>query len=43
MKLGKFTFKSFKEFQTLSNLAIAEGIETDEELNKFFEKHCSKN
>ena len=35
MKFGKFMFKDFKEFQHIQNLAVANGVETPQELEKF--------
>lgn len=41
MRLGKFVFSSFKEFQRLHNLAIANGVGTVEEFEKFLQSHCN--
>lgn len=35
MKFGKFMFKDFKGFQHIQNLAVANGVGTSEELEKF--------
>lgn len=35
MKYGKFRFDSFKEFQQIQSLAVANGVGTNEELEKF--------
>ena len=41
MRFGKFRFNSFKEFQQLQNLAIANGVGTVEEFEKFLSVNCS--
>ena len=41
MKFGKFRFESFKEFQTISNLAVTNGIGTSEEFEKFLKTNYS--
>ena len=41
MRFGKFRFNSFKEFQQLQNLAIANGVGTVEEFEKFLSENCS--
>ncbi len=41
MKYNKFIFKDFNEFQAVQNLAIANGIETTSEFNKFLESNYS--
>lgn len=41
MRFGKFRFNSFKEFQQIQNLAIANGVGTIEELEKFLQSNCS--
>ncbi len=38
MKFGKYIFNSFEQFQDLQLLAKDKGLETLEELNKFFEE-----
>lgn len=35
MKFGKFMFKDFKEFQHIQNLAVTNGVKTQQELEKF--------
>ncbi len=35
MKFGKFLFDSFKEFQQIQSLAVANGAGTNEEFEKF--------
>lgn len=35
MRFGKYRFNSIKEFQQLQNLAIANGVGTVEEFEKF--------
>lgn len=40
MRFGKYRFNSIKEFQ-LQNLAIANGVGTVEEFEKFLSKNCS--
>lgn len=39
MRFGKFIFKSFKQFQEIQNLAIAKGLETADEFNKFLNEN----
>ena len=41
MRFGKYRFNSFKEFQQLQNLAIANGVGTVEEFEKFLSANCS--
>ncbi len=41
MRYGKFYFKDFKEFQQIQNLAVANGVGTAEELEKFLYANCS--
>lgn len=41
MKFGKFMFISFKEFQDIQNLAIAKGLRTGEEFEKFLKQNYS--
>lgn len=41
MRYGKFMFNSFKEFQQIQNLAVANGVGTSEELEKFLYANCS--
>ena len=41
MRFGKFRFDSFKEFQQLQNLAIANDVRTLEEFEKFLSTNCS--
>lgn len=43
MKFGKYMFKDFKEFQHIQGLAAANGVRTNEELEKFlFENYSDK-
>jgi len=42
MRFGKFRFDSFKEFQQLQNLAIANGVGTVEEFEKFLSANCKE-
>ena len=41
MRFGKFRFNTFKEFQQLQNLAIANGVGTVEEFEKFLQTNCN--
>lgn len=41
MRFGKFRFNTFKEFQQLQNLAIANGVGTVEEFEKFLQANCN--
>lgn len=41
MKFGKYTFDSFEQFQSVSNLAIANGVETMLEFTKFLNQYYS--
>ncbi len=41
-RFGKFNFKSFKEFQDVQNLAIANGSKTPEDLEKFLSNYFNK-
>jgi hypothetical protein len=41
MKYGKFRFDSFKEFQQIQSLAVANGVETPQELEKFLLENYS--
>ena len=41
MRFGKFRFNSFKEFQDIQNLAIAKGLRTGEEFEKFLQANYS--
>ncbi|OCL90584.1 hypothetical protein AAX25_01682 [Aliarcobacter thereius] len=41
MKFGKYLFKSFEEFQSIQNLAFANGIRTMKEFTEFLRLHCS--
>lgn len=43
MKYGKFIFKDYKEFQHIQNLAVKNGVGTNQELEKFlFENYNEK-
>lgn len=41
MKFGKYMFESFKEFQHIQSLAAANGVRTNEELEKFLSENYS--
>ncbi|WP_418179746.1 hypothetical protein ACNSOO_04590 [Aliarcobacter lanthieri] len=41
MKFGKYIFDSFKEFQAIQNLAIAKGLGTFLEFEKFLNENYS--
>lgn len=41
IRLGKYRFTNYKEFQHIQNLAIANGVGTIEELEKFLQANCS--
>lgn len=40
-KFGKYIFDSFKEFQDIQNLAIANGLETMKEFTEFLSVNYS--
>lgn len=42
MTVGNYSFKSYKEFKALMNIAISQGFKTLEEFNKFLGLHFSK-
>lgn len=41
MRFGKYRFNSIKEFQHISSLAAANGIETLKEFEQFLSTNCS--
>ena len=41
-RFGKYTFSSYKEFQTVQNLAIANGSESVESFEAFLRVNYSK-
>ncbi|OCL81816.1 hypothetical protein AAW29_01791 [Arcobacter porcinus] len=42
MKFGKYLFKSFEEFQSIQNLAMANGIRTMKEFTEFLRLNCNQ-
>ena len=41
MKFGKYMFENYKEFQAVRNLAVANGVETFGEFEKYLKNNFS--